>query len=81
MNYRNFLQSLQQSLADNLESAIFETFENDSIKYDLYKESKYLAMSDKKIYSNSCVDRENMQVFSGFSRDDGFTKFCLSDTD
>jgi protein arginine N-methyltransferase 5 len=35
-------------LADNLESATYETFENDSIKYDLYEESMYKAMLDKK---------------------------------
>jgi type II protein arginine methyltransferase len=48
VNYRNYLQSPLQPLADNLESATYETFENDSIKYDLYEESMYLAMLDKK---------------------------------
>ena len=46
VNYRNYLQSPLQPLADNLESATYETFENDSIKYDLYEESMYLAMLD-----------------------------------
>jgi protein arginine N-methyltransferase 5 len=48
VNYRNYLQSPLQPLADNLESATYETFENDSIKYELYEESMYKAMLDKK---------------------------------
>jgi len=37
-------------LADNLESATYEVFENDTIKYDLYEESLYKAFIDKKTY-------------------------------
>ena len=48
VNFRNYLQSPLQPLADNLESATYETFENDSIKYDLYEESLYQAFLDKK---------------------------------
>ena len=35
-------------MADNLESATYETFENDAIKYDLYEEGMYKAFLDKK---------------------------------
>ena len=48
--YRNYLQSPLQPLADNLESATYEVFENDKIKYDLYEDSLYKAMLDKKRY-------------------------------
>jgi len=48
IDYRNYLQSPLQPLADNLESATYETFENDSIKYDLYEEALYKAFIDKK---------------------------------
>jgi protein arginine N-methyltransferase 5 len=37
-------------LADNLESATYEVFENDKIKYDIYEESLYKAFLDKKRY-------------------------------
>jgi len=37
VSYRNYLQSPLQPLADNLESATYETFENDAIKYELYE--------------------------------------------
>lgn len=33
-----------------MESATYEVFENDTIKYDLYEESLYKAMVDKKTY-------------------------------
>ena len=42
------MQSPLQPLADNLESATYETFENDTIKYDLYEDSLYKAFMDKK---------------------------------
>jgi protein arginine N-methyltransferase 5 len=48
VNFRNYLQSPLQPLADNLESATYETFENDSIKYELYEEGMYKALLDKK---------------------------------
>ena len=48
ISYRNYLQSPLQPLADNLESATYETFENDTIKYDLYEQSLYQAFIDKK---------------------------------
>lgn len=48
IDYRNYLQSPLQPLADNLESATYETFENDSIKYDMYEEALYKAFMDKK---------------------------------
>jgi type II protein arginine methyltransferase len=48
VSYRNYLQSPLQPLADNLESITYETFENDTIKYDIYEEALYQAFMDKK---------------------------------
>ena len=48
VQFRNYLQSPLQPLADNLESSTYETFENDSIKYELYEEALYKAFLDKK---------------------------------
>lgn len=50
VNYRNYLQSPLQPLADNLEAATYEVFENDTIKYDIYENSLYQAFIDKKNY-------------------------------
>ena len=50
VNYRDYLQSPLQPLADNLEAATYETFENDTIKYDIYEDSLYKALLDKKQY-------------------------------
>lgn len=50
VTYRNYLQSPLQPLADNLESATYETFENDSIKYEIYEDGLYKAFLDKKKY-------------------------------
>jgi len=47
VNYRNYLQSPLQPLADNLESSTYETFENDAIKYELYEQACYKAYMDK----------------------------------
>ena len=46
VQYRNYLQSPLQPLADNLEAATYETFENDSIKYELYELSMQKAFRD-----------------------------------
>ena len=48
--YRDYLQSPLQPLADNLEAATYEVFENDTIKYDLYEDSLFKAFTDKKKY-------------------------------
>lgn len=48
VSYRNYLQSPLQPLADNLEAATYEVFENDKIKYDIYEEGLYKAFLDKK---------------------------------
>ena len=37
-------------MADNLESATYEVFENDKIKYDIYEDSLYKAFLDKKTH-------------------------------
>jgi len=47
VSYRNYLQSPLQPLADNLDSSTYETFENDTIKYELYEQSCYMAYMDK----------------------------------
>lgn len=44
------MQSPLQPLADNLESATYEVFEKDSIKYDLYEESLFKALCDLRDY-------------------------------
>jgi protein arginine N-methyltransferase 5 len=46
--FRNYIQSPLQPLADNLESATYETFENDAIKYELYEQSLLKAFIDKR---------------------------------
>ena len=50
VQYRNYLQSPLQPLADNLEAATYETFENDSIKYELYEEACKKAFRDMQRY-------------------------------
>lgn len=50
VEYRNYLQSPLQPLADNLESTTYETFENDKIKYELYEQACAAAMADKLKY-------------------------------
>ena len=49
-SFRNYLQSPLQPLADNLEAATYETFENDTIKYERYEEACYKAFMDKIRY-------------------------------
>ena len=49
-SFRNYLQSPLQPLADNLEAATYETFENDTIKYERYEEACYMAFMDKLKY-------------------------------
>jgi len=46
VQYRNYLQSPLQPLADNLEASTYETFENDSIKYELYEQACAKAFRD-----------------------------------
>ncbi|CDW76653.1 protein arginine n-methyltransferase [Stylonychia lemnae] len=70
VSYRNFLQSPLQPLADNLEAATYEVFENDTIKYDIYEDSLYRAYQDKKKYgrffqTNASLannDQENIEM-------------------
>lgn len=45
--YRDFLQCPLQPLQDNLESATYETFERDAIKYITYEEAVYRALLDR----------------------------------
>lgn len=48
VSFRNYLQSPLQPLQDNLESATYEVFEKDSIKYELYERGLYRAFMDFK---------------------------------
>lgn len=49
--YRDYLQAPLQPLQDNLESQTYETFERDSIKYDVYQEAIRVALSERRIDS------------------------------
>ncbi|KAK3343941.1 methyltransferase-like protein [Lasiosphaeria hispida] len=44
VSFQDWLQSPLQPLADNLESATYEVFENDPVKYDQYEEAIVQAM-------------------------------------
>lgn len=59
VQYRNYLQSPLQPLADNLESTTYETFENDTVKYDVYENSLYRAFLDKKKYGRFFQTKES----------------------
>ena len=45
--YRDYLQSPLQPLQDHLESATYEVFERDKMKYTTYEEAVYKALLDK----------------------------------
>ena len=67
VTYRNYIQSPLQPLADNLESATYETFENDSIKYDLYEFALRKAFASKKKYGKfqqtlNCAGEQYKQI-------------------
>ena len=47
-NFQDWLQSPLQPLADNLESATYEVFEGDPVKYDQYEKAITAAMADWK---------------------------------
>ncbi|PSR80035.1 methyltransferase-like protein [Coniella lustricola] len=47
-SFQDWLQSPLQPLSDNLESATYEMFEGDPVKYNLYEEACYQAMSEWK---------------------------------
>lgn len=47
-NFQDWLQSPLQPLADNLESATYEVFEGDPVKYDQYEKAIAAAMADWK---------------------------------
>lgn len=46
--FQDWLQSPLQPLSDNLESATYEMFEGDPVKYNLYEEAMFQAMSEWK---------------------------------
>jgi type II protein arginine methyltransferase len=46
INFQDWLQSPLQPLSDNLESATYEMFEGDPVKYDLYEAAIATAMSE-----------------------------------
>ncbi|CAN8103609.1 unnamed protein product [Discula destructiva] len=47
-SFQDWLQSPLQPLSDNLESATYEMFEGDPVKYDLYEQAMYEAFSEWK---------------------------------
>lgn len=47
--FQDWLQSPLQPLSDNLESATYEMFEGDPVKYDLYEVAMYEAMNEWKV--------------------------------
>ncbi|KAJ0107284.1 hypothetical protein J7T55_015749 [Diaporthe amygdali] len=47
-SFQDWLQSPLQPLSDNLESATYEMFEGDPVKYNLYEEAMFQAMSEWK---------------------------------
>lgn len=48
VGFQDWLQSPLQPLSDNLESATYEMFEGDPVKYNLYEEAMFQAMSEWK---------------------------------
>ncbi|CAK7203718.1 hypothetical protein SEUCBS139899_006464 [Sporothrix eucalyptigena] len=53
-SFQDWLQSPLQPLADNLESATYEVFEGDPVKYDQYEKAISAAMADwKRLYRPS----------------------------
>ncbi|ROV95112.1 hypothetical protein VSDG_05849 [Cytospora chrysosperma] len=48
LGFQDWLQSPLQPLSDNLESATYEMFEGDPVKYNLYEEAMFQAMSEWK---------------------------------
>ncbi|KUI67973.1 Protein arginine N-methyltransferase skb1 [Cytospora mali] len=48
IGFQDWLQSPLQPLSDNLESATYEMFEGDPVKYNLYEEAMFQAMSEWK---------------------------------
>lgn len=46
--FQDWLQSPLQPLSDNLESSTYEMFEGDPVKYDLYEQAMFEAMSEWK---------------------------------
>jgi protein arginine N-methyltransferase 5 len=47
VGYQDYLQAPLQPLMDNLESATYETFEKDPIKYQQYEKAVYHALLDR----------------------------------
>jgi type II protein arginine methyltransferase len=47
MGYQDYLQTPLQPLEFNLESATYEVFEKDPVKYDRYEEAIELALRDR----------------------------------
>ncbi|CAM0135156.1 unnamed protein product [Umbelopsis sp. WA50703] len=62
--YQDYLQAPLQPLMDNLESATYETFEKDPIKYQQYEEAVYRALIDR-VPEGSEVETVIMVVGAG----------------
>ncbi|KAL1673674.1 PRMT5 arginine-N-methyltransferase-domain-containing protein [Schizophyllum commune] len=53
--YQDYLQAPLQPLMDNLQSATYETFERDPVKYHQYEEAIFAAVSDRKDVENLTI--------------------------
>ncbi|CAO3683062.1 unnamed protein product [Umbelopsis vinacea] len=64
VGYQDYLQAPLQPLMDNLESATYETFEKDPIKYQQYEKAVYHALLDR-VPDGSDVETVIMVVGAG----------------
>ena len=47
LSYNDYLQAPLQPLMDNLESGVYEVFEKDPVKYKLYEEAVFKALTER----------------------------------
>lgn len=63
-SFQDWLQSPLQPLSDNLESSTYEMFEGDPVKYNLYEEAMFEAMSEWKALNKptSSLNTEQLEL-------------------
>lgn len=63
-SFQDWLQSPLQPLSDNLESATYEMFEGDPVKYDLYEQAMFEAFSEWKTLDKptSSLNTERLEL-------------------
>lgn len=63
-SFQDWLQSPLQPLSDNLESSTYEMFEGDPVKYDLYEQAMFEAMSEWKTLNKptSSLNTEQLEL-------------------